>query len=43
MEGFVREKEEFVGDVGFDWKPVKVDESGCDVLPGPGAGQDPGS
>ena len=43
MEGFVCEKEEFGGDAAFDWKPVKVDESGGDVLPGPGAGEDPGS
>ena len=40
MEGFVSEKEEFVGDAGLDRQPVKVDECGGDVLPGPGAGEE---
>ena len=43
MEGFVGEEEDFVGDAGLDRKPVESDESGGDVLPGPGAGEKPGS
>ena len=43
MKGFECEKEEFIGDAGLDWKPVKVDEGGDDVLPGPSAGENPGS
>lgn len=42
MEGFVGEKEDFVVDAGLDWEPVEVDEGWADVLPGLGAGEDPG-
>lgn len=30
-------------DAGFDREPAEVDEGGDGVLPGPGAGEDPGS
>lgn len=43
MEGFVGEEEDFVGDAGLDRESVKVDEDGGDVLPGLGAGENPGS
>ena len=43
MEGFVSDEEGFVDDSGFDGEPVKVDEGGGDVLPGFGAGENPGS
>ena len=43
VERFIGQETNFVGDVGFDWEPVKLDECGGDVLPGLGAGEDPGS
>ena len=43
MERFIDQEENFVSDARFNCEPVKVDESGGDVLPGLGAGEDPGS
>lgn len=41
MEGLIGEY--FIGNVAFDWEPVKVNEGGCDVLSGLGVGKHPGS
>ncbi len=43
MEGLVGVEEDFVGDTGLDWEPMKVDEDGGDVLPRLGASENPGS
>ena len=43
IERFIGQEENFVRDAWFKWEPVKADESGGDVLPGLGAGEDPGS
>ena len=43
MQGFVGEDEEFEGDSIFDGEPVQLFEGGGDVLPGFGAGENPGS
>ena len=42
-ERFVGLEEYFVSDARFNWELVKADESGGDVLPGLGAGEDPGN
>ncbi len=43
MERLVGVKKDFKIDTELNWKPVKVDEGGGDVLPGLGAGEKPGS
>lgn len=43
VEGFVGQEEDFVGGPGLDQEPVKMDESGGDMLPGLGSGGKPGS
>ena len=43
MEGFLGEEQDFVGDTGLDQELLETDEGGGGMLPGLGAGQDPGS
>ena len=42
VEGLVSEEEEFVRDAEFHREPMKVNESGGDMLPGLGMGENPG-
>ena len=42
MERFVGQEENFVSDAWSNWEPLRVDQSGGDVLPGFGAGEDLG-
>lgn len=39
----IGEKDEFVRDAEFHWYPVELDDSGGDVLPRLGVGENPGS
>ena len=43
MERFIGQEENFVIDTWFNWEPVKADESRGEVLPGLGAGENPGN
>lgn len=39
MQGCAGEEKVFEVDPTFDWKPVEVEECGCDVFPGLGVGE----